>query len=98
LSQWGEGQRLANLAAKNRVLTVSDLGMFANAGGLMSYGPDIRDIYHRCAIYVDKILKGAKPADFPVDQPTKFELIINLKTVKQLGLTIPSGVLAKIDR
>jgi putative tryptophan/tyrosine transport system substrate-binding protein len=60
----GEGQRLANLAAKNRVLTVSDLGTFANAGGLMSYGPDIRNIYHRCAIYVDKILKGVKPDDF----------------------------------
>jgi putative tryptophan/tyrosine transport system substrate-binding protein len=61
--------------------------MFADAGGLMSYGPDIRDIYHRCAIYVDKILKGAKPADFLVEQPKKFDPIINLKTVKQLGLT-----------
>jgi putative ABC transport system substrate-binding protein len=57
----GEGQRLANLAARNRVLTVSDIGMFADAGGLMSYGPDIREIHRRCAIYVDKILRGAKP-------------------------------------
>jgi putative ABC transport system substrate-binding protein len=94
----GHGQRLADLAARNHVLTVSDLGMFADAGGLMSYGPNIRDIYRRCAIYVDKILKGTKPAELPVEQPTKFELIINLKAAKQIGLTIPPEVLARADR
>jgi putative ABC transport system substrate-binding protein len=94
----GYGPRIAGLAARSRLPSVSDLAQFANEGGLMSYGPDVLHPTRRAAIYVDKILKGTKPADLPVEQPMKFEFVINLKTAKQIGLTIPPNVLARADR
>jgi putative ABC transport system substrate-binding protein len=94
----GYGSRIAQLAQKNHLPTVSGLSQFAEVGGLASYGPDVMDLARRAATYVDKILKGSTPADLPVEQPTKFELVINLKTAKQIGLTIPPNVLARADR
>jgi ABC-type uncharacterized transport system substrate-binding protein len=89
---------VVELAAKNRLPAIYFALEFAEDGGLMSYGPSITDLFHRAATYVDKILKGARAAELPVEQPTKFELIINLKAAKKIGLTIPPNVLARADR
>jgi putative tryptophan/tyrosine transport system substrate-binding protein len=90
--------QIAELAAKNRLPAIYVQGSFVTAGGLMSYGFDRTERYRRTAVFVDKILKGTKPADLPVEQPTKFEFIINLKAAKRIGLTIPPNVLARADR
>jgi putative ABC transport system substrate-binding protein len=89
--------RVVDFAAKNRLPAIYPIRAFADAGGLMSYGPNRDDLFRRAAYFVDRILKGAKPADLPVEQPTKFELVINLKTAKTLGLAIPSKVLMWAD-
>ena len=93
----GQGRRIAELAVKNRLPTVSDGYGFPEAGGLMLYGPNPTESARRTAIYVDKILKGAKPADLPIEQPTKFVFVINLKTAKALNLNIPQSVLFRAD-
>ena len=90
--------QLLELAAKNRLPSMCEDSRWTNDGCLMSYGPDLRHQWQRAAIFVDKILKGVKPADLPVEQPTKFELVINLKTAKQIGLTIPPNVLVRADK
>ena len=92
------GKRIADLALKSRLPSMYAIRESVDAGGLMYYGADVADSYRRVAYYVDKILKGAKPAELPVEQPTKFELMINLKTAKQIGLTIPPNVLVRADR
>jgi putative ABC transport system substrate-binding protein len=91
-------RQVLDFAAKNRLPAMYPSSEFVEAGGLMSYAPSYTDLYRRAADFVDKILKGAKPADIPVEQPTKFELIINLKAAKQIGVEIPSSVLARSDR
>jgi putative tryptophan/tyrosine transport system substrate-binding protein len=90
--------RIVDFGAKSRLPSMYGDGEFVDAGGLMSYGVNVPDLWGRAALYVDKILKGAKPADLPVERPTKFEFNVNLKTAKQIGLTIPPNVLARADR
>ena len=92
------GKRIAGFALKSRLPSMYQSSEGVDAGGLMYYGADLADSYRRVAYFVDRILKGAKPADLPVEQPTKFELVINLKTAKQIGLTIPPEVLARANR
>jgi putative ABC transport system substrate-binding protein len=91
-------KRIVELAGKSRLPAIYPHGEFVEDGGLMFYGPDFVDLYRRAATYVDKILKGRKPTDLPVEQPTKFEFIINLKAAKQIGLTIPPNLLVRADR
>jgi len=90
--------RIVEFAAEERLPAIYEVSQFVDAGGLMSYGPNLDDLVRRSATYVDKILKGAKPADLPIEQPAKFELVINLKTAKALGITIPQSVLLQADR
>jgi putative ABC transport system substrate-binding protein len=91
-------RQVADFAVRNRLASIYDRSDFVDAGGLMSYGTHLPEMFRRALIYVDKILKGAKPADLPVEQPMKFELVINLKTAKQIGLTIPQSVLYRADK
>ena len=91
-------KRIAGLAAKNRLPSIYHTSAFPDAGGLVSYGPDRADLFRRAATFVDKILKGAKPADLPVEQPSKFELVINMKTAKALGIKIPNSILVRADK
>ena len=95
---FANGKRIAAFALKTRLPSMYHDREAVDAGGLMSYGADLSDSCRRVATYIDRILKGAKPADLPVEQPTKFELAINLKTVKQIGLTIPQSMLYRADK
>ena len=92
------GRQIAELALKNRLLSIAPNREYAEAGGLMSYGQNQAESYRRAAVYVDKILKGAKPGSLPVEQPTKLELFINRNTAKMLGLTIPQSLLISADK
>lgn len=94
----GQRAQIADFAAKHRLPAIYGIPEHVEVGGLMAYAANRLDIFRRAATYVDKILKGAKPADLPVEQPTKFEFIINLKAAKQIGLTIPQSVLFKADK
>jgi putative ABC transport system substrate-binding protein len=91
-------KRIVDFTAKHRLPAISMFGRFAEAGGLMSYGPNGLEYPKHLPIYIDKILKGAKPADLPIEQPTKFDFVINLKTAKALGLTIPPALLQRADQ
>ncbi len=93
----GARMQLAQLAAQHRIAASYDNRLIVEAGGLISYGPDVSHMFRRAAWYVDKILKGSKPSDIPIEQPTKFELVINLKTAKALGLTVPQSMLTRAD-
>jgi ABC-type uncharacterized transport system substrate-binding protein len=95
---FANGIRIADFALKSRLPSMSNNREAVDAGGFMSYDADIADSYRRVAYFVDRILKGAKPADLPVEQPTKFELVINLKTAKQIGVTIPHSLLYRADK
>jgi len=95
---FAQRKQIADLALKSRLPTISSWPEFVEDGGLMTYSPNLKDLFQRAATYVDKILKGAKPGDLPVEQPTKFELLINLRTAKALGLTIPPSVLGRADQ
>ena len=95
---FGNRKQVVELAAKNRLPAMYPLADYVTAGGLTFYGVNNLDLFRRAAAFVDKILKGAKPADLPVEQPIKFEFIINLKAAKQIGLTIPPNVLARADK
>jgi putative tryptophan/tyrosine transport system substrate-binding protein len=90
--------RIVDFAAKSRLPAMYPDSEYVEVDGLMSYGPNFADLFRRAATYVDKILRGAKPADLPVEQPTKFDFVINLKTSKQIGLTIPQSVLFRADK
>jgi putative ABC transport system substrate-binding protein len=90
-------ERIADAALKSHLPTISNANQYAQAGLLLSYGPDLTDLYRRAATYVDKIFHGAKPADLPVEQPSKYELAINLKTAKALGLTLPQSLLMRAE-
>lgn len=92
-----QGRRIAELAARSRLPAMYGLRSYAEVGGLIAYGPDLNEVWRRAAVFVDKILKGVNPADLPVEQPSKFELVLNLKTAKALGLTIPQSVLLLAD-
>jgi putative ABC transport system substrate-binding protein len=91
-------KRIVDLASKHRLPGMYPTRQFAEEGGLMSYGPSVGDLYYRAATYVDKILKGSQPADLPVEQPTKFEFVVNLNPAKQIGVTVPPNVLARADK
>ena len=90
--------RIARFALKNHLPSIFHLKEFADAGGLIAYGPDRTEMFRSAAIYVDKILKGAKRSDLPIEQPTKFELVVNLKTARAIGITIPQSVLLRADQ
>src|SRR5215470_2915212 len=94
----GQASEIVSHVARHRLPAIYGLRVFMDTGGLMSYGPSLADLWGRAAIYVDKILKGAKTSDLPIEQPTKFELVINLKTAKALGLTIPPSLLLRADQ
>jgi len=94
---WNLHTRLATLAKERHLPAMGGIGAFGEAGGLMAYGPSLKEQFRRAVSYVDKIFKGAKPSDLPIEQPTKFELVINLKTARALGLTFPQSILLRAD-